>query len=274
VFIKTAKYHDPKTGRPAVRGKSHPWPFSTRFSCGATPKKAEVFGVAGRRILRRGDRLFSATEPPQVSEQIGVVLVFCGLFLAGGGLCLLGLRGLGVLLGRTPRRRLLVPLAACGAGLVIGATPIAAQRVWLAVVGLGPRERVVEGRVALTLTGWDRKDYGILRGRTDIEILEMSNPDVTDETLAILAGLPRLREVSLDDSQVGDTGLETLRALPALVTLRLARTRITAGPVEAFLRAAPPGLEQLDVSGNGIPAAPLRAWKNAAPAGVQRRYLN
>jgi hypothetical protein len=32
----------------AVRGKSHPWPFST---C-ATPQKAEV-GVAKRRILRR-----------------------------------------------------------------------------------------------------------------------------------------------------------------------------------------------------------------------------
>lgn len=209
-----------------------------------------------------------------MSEQIGVVLVFLGLFLLCGGLFVLGLRGLRVLFGTAPARRLLVPLALCGAGLVIGAAPIAAQRVWLAVVGLGPRERVVEGRVAITLTGWDRTDYSFLRGRPDVEILELSNPDVTDETLDILRDLPRLRELSLDDSQVSDAGLDRLRTFPALVSLRLARTKITAGGVEAFLQAPPPHLEQLDVSGNGIPAAPLRAWKNAAPAGTARRYLN
>lgn len=209
-----------------------------------------------------------------MSEQIGAVLVFLGLFLLCGGLFVFGLRGLRVLFGKAPARRLLVPLALCAAGLVIGAAPIAAQRVWLAVVGLGPRERVVEGRVAITLTGWDRKDYSFLRGRPDVEILELSNPDVTDETLDILRDLPRLRELSLDDSQVTDAGLGRLRAFPALVSLRLARTKITPDGVDAFLQAPPPRLEQLDVSGNGIPAAPLRAWKNAAPEGAARRYLN
>ncbi|NBV47365.1 MAG: hypothetical protein EBR86_17450 [Planctomycetia bacterium] len=209
-----------------------------------------------------------------MSEQIGAILVFLGLFLLCGGLVVAAARGVGVALGRIRARRLLVPLALCGLGLVVGATPLVAQRVWFAVVGLGPRERVVDGRRAMVLTGWDRQGYEFLRTRPDIEILELANPDVTDETVAILGDLPRLRELTLDGSQVTDAALATLRSFPALVTLRVARTKITAEGVRAFLEEPPPALEQFDVSGNGIPAAALRAWRNAAPPGVERRYLN
>jgi len=209
-----------------------------------------------------------------VSEQIGAVLVFLGLFLLCGGLVVAAVRGVGVAIGRIPARRLLVPLALCGLGLAVGAAPLVAQRVWLAVIGLGPRERVVEGRRALVLTGWDRQGYEFLRSRPDVEILELANPDVTDETVEILRDLPRLRELTLNDSQVTDAGLAALRSLASLVTLRVARTKITADGVRAFLEEPPPALEQFDVSGNGIPAAALRAWRNAAPPGVERRYLN
>jgi hypothetical protein len=58
------------------------------------------------------------------------------------------------------------------------------------------------------------------------------------------------------------------------VTLRAARTKISADGVRAFLEDPPPRLEQIDVSGNGIPAAPLHAWRNAAPPGRERRSLN
>jgi len=217
-----------------------------------------------------------------MSEQVGAVLVFVGLFLVlSGSLVLLG-RSLRVLFGRVERRRLLAPLVLVGAGLVIGAVPFAAQRAWMAFVGLGERERVVDGRKALVLTGWDRADYSILARKSDVEILEMGNADVDDATLGLLAGMSRLRELTLNDSRVGDAGLAALKALPELESLRIARTAVTAEGVAAFLADPPPKLREIDVSGNSIPTAILRKWKNAgagtaeAPEAValERRYVN
>jgi len=217
-----------------------------------------------------------------MSEQVGAVLVFVGLFLVlSGSLVLLG-RSLRVLFGRVERRRLLAPLVLVGAGLVIGAVPFAAQRAWMAFVGLGERERVVDGRKALVLTGWDRADYSILARKSDVEILEMGNADVDDATLGLLAGMSRLRELTLNDSRVGDAGLAALKALPELESLRIARTAVTAEGVAAFLADPPPKLREIDVSGNSIPTAILRKWKNAgagtaeAPESValERRYVN
>lgn len=217
-----------------------------------------------------------------MSEQVGAVLVFVGLFLVlSGSLVLLG-RSLRVLFGRVERRRLLAPLVLVGAGLVIGAVPFAAQRAWMAFVGLGERERVVDGRKALVLTGWDRADYSILARKSDVEILEMGNADVDDDTIGLLAGMSRLRELTLNDSRVGDAGLAALKALPELESLRIARTAVTAEGVAAFLADPPPKLREIDVSGNSIPTAILRKWKNAgagtaeAPESValERRYVN
>jgi len=217
-----------------------------------------------------------------MSEQVGAVLVFVGLFLVlSGSLVLLG-RSLRVLFGRVERRRLLAPLLLVGAGLVIGAVPFAAQRAWMAFVGLGERERVVDGRKALVLTGWDRADYSILARKSDVEILEMGNADVDDDTIGLLAGMSRLRELTLNDSRVGDAGLAALKALPELESLRIARTAVTAEGVAAFLADPPPKLREIDVSGNSIPTAILRKWKNAgagtaeAPESValERRYVN
>lgn len=33
------------------------------------------------------------------------------------------------------------------------------------------------------MTGWDRQDYGVLNGLKDVVVLQMANPDVSDETL-------------------------------------------------------------------------------------------
>jgi hypothetical protein len=209
-----------------------------------------------------------------MSEQIGVVLIFVGLGLLLAGLASLAFRGLAVVLGRGSARRLRWSLALVAAGLVVGAVPFVWQEAYLAIVGLGPRERVVEGSPAVVLTGWDRDDYSFLATRPEIEILEMANPDVTDATLDLLTALPRLAELTLNDTQVTDAGLAKLALLPALRILRIARTRITPAGVQEFLAAPPPRLTQLDVSGCGIPTAPLRAWKNAAPPGTERRYVN
>lgn len=219
-----------------------------------------------------------------MSEQIGAVLVFAGLFLLLSGSAVLIVRGARVLFGRIDRRRLLGPLLLVGAGLVVGAVPFVAQRAWMAIVGLGERERIVEGHKALVLTGWDRHDYAILASKRDVEILEMGNADVDDATLGFLVGMERLRELTLNDSGLTDAGLETLRGLPALESLRIARTKVTPEGVRALLDDPPPRLREIDVSGNGIPTSILRRWKNAGgPEGgaaadgalaLERRYVN
>jgi hypothetical protein len=221
-----------------------------------------------------------------MSEQIGAVLVFVGLFLATSGLLVFIGRSVRVLLGRTERRRLLGPAALLAAGLVIGAIPFATQRLYFSIVGLAERERVVDGRAALVLTGWDRSDYSILATKPGVEILEMGNADVTDETLDLLAGLPKLRELTLNDSRITDEGLGKLRALARLESLRIARTAVTPEGVAAFLADAPPHFREIDVTGNNVPTSILRKWKNAAATGdgappadgqaatPERRYVN
>ena len=219
-----------------------------------------------------------------MGEQVGVVLVFLGLFLVlSGSLVLVG-RSLRVLLGKVDRRRLLGPLLLVSTGLVVGAAPFVAQRAWMAIVGLGERERIVDGRRALVLTGWDRPDYSILASKRDVEILEMGNGNVDDATLDLLAGMERLRELTLNDTKITDAGLVKLKALPNLESLRIARTAVTADGVRTFLEDAPEGLREIDVSGNGIPTSILRTWKNAAKGdgesaadgsvALERRYVN
>ena len=165
------------------------------------------------------------------------------------------------------------PLMLVLAGLIIGAIPFAAEHAYEFVFGLSERERVINGERYLTLTGWDRKDYGaILARKKDVAVLEMGNPDVTDETLTLLTELPQLKELTLYDTMITDAGLETLKKLPALESLRLGQTKVTKEGIAAFLAEPPPKLKHIDVSGNSIPASALRKWKNADPE--HRRYVN
>ena len=221
-----------------------------------------------------------------MNEIIGATLIFLGLLLAAAGLVWLVGRSLAVLVRRRTVRQLLQPLLLLTAGLVVGAVPFAYQHAYLAIVGLGERERVIGGERALNLTGWDREDYEILKNKADVAILEMGNKDVTDDTIAMLGELPKLKELTLNDSSVTDAGLAKLAHLPQLESLRIARTQVTVEGVRAFLAAPPPRLRQIDVSGNDIPTSILRQWKNAAGglqdgqnpphkiAGGERRYVN
>ena len=221
-----------------------------------------------------------------MNEIIGAALIFLGLLLSAAGLLWLVGRGIGLLLRRRTVRQLLQPLLLLTAGLVIGAVPFVYQHAYLAIVGLGERERVIGGERALNLTGWDRAGYGILKDKADVAILEMGNKDVTDDTLGLLDDLPNLKELTLNDSSVTDAGLAKLAQLPKLESLRIARTQVTAEGVRAFLAAPPPRLRQIDVSGNEIPTGILRQWKNAAGgqgagqnspqrlADGERRYVN
>jgi hypothetical protein len=134
---------------------------------------------------------------------------------------------------------------------------------------LGPRERVVDGEVHLTLTGWDRSDYSFLRNKPDTAVLQMANADVTDDTLEYLRGMTHLRELDLSGTAVTDRGLTALDGLP-LEKLHLARTRVTDAGVREHLTPLQT-LRLLDVSGTQVSDEALAAWKKARPG---RRALH
>lgn len=225
-----------------------------------------------------------------MSEVVGVGLLFGGLALLVFGLFWLVVqawRSSGTLLaaalflttplgpliyGLVHFRKSLKPLVLVLAGLIIGAVPFAFSHGLELLLGLGERERIIAGERHLVLTGWDRTDYNILSSRQDVVVLEMGNPDVSDETLRLLLPLTKLRELTLNDSGISDDGLRLLRQLPALESLRIARTKITKDGIADFLTEPPTNLKELDVSGNSIPASALRKWKNQEP-GI-RRYVN
>ena len=153
--------------------------------------------------------------------------------------------------------------------LAAGGAATAAGMYVARYVDLGPRRQVVDGEVHLTLTGWDRDEYAVLRQEREAVVVLMANPDVTDATLEHLRGMDKLRELDLNDTAITDGGLRTLALLPALEQLYVARTRLGDAAFGDFLSAAP-RLNRVDVRGTEVAASTLRNWKNAAPG---RQYL-
>ncbi|WP_152052789.1 hypothetical protein [Tautonia marina] len=167
--------------------------------------------------------------------------------------------------------RLRWPLGLLLIGLVVGAIPLA----WTglrAQIDLGPLDRQVDGERHLTLTGWDRpaSDYdAALASRRDAVVLQMANPDVTDEVVAGIDGMDTLRELDLNDSAVTDEALATIAARPALEALRMARTQITDEGFREHL-ANKESIDNLDVRGTAVSPETLAAWVAAKPG---RRVL-
>src|SRR5262249_40161194 len=153
------------------------------------------------------------------------------------------------------------PLLVILLGAAIVATPMAVNRYQQYFLDLGPRDKMVDGERHVTLTGWDEDDYTVVRLMPDVVVLQMANPDVTDETLDYLSGLKKPRELDLKDTKVTDAGLKQLAELPSLQILRLRGTKITADGFKEHL-APLPGLLQLDMRGTQVPSAALRSWKN------------
>ncbi|MFV0442255.1 MAG: hypothetical protein ACK5Q5_01645 [Planctomycetaceae bacterium] len=154
------------------------------------------------------------------------------------------------------------PLGVILAGLLISAAPAIYTRV--APVDLGPHIAQVDGETHITLTGWDQQNYAPLRQWPDVVVLQMANADVTNETLRLLAGDQRLRELDISDSQVTDAGLAIVDDLPALEILRLKNCKITdAGFKEHLLLH--PKLMRLELTGTQVTPEVIREWRKANP---------
>jgi hypothetical protein len=127
---------------------------------------------------------------------------------------------------------------------------------------LEPRERIVNGELHLTLTGWGVADYSFLEKKHAAVVLQMANPDVTDQTLSYLRGMEQLRELDLNDTQVTDDGLRVVAGLPRLEELRLARTKISDEGFRKLL-SAKESLVKLDLTGTKVKGKSKREWKKA-----------
>ncbi len=183
------------------------------------------------------------------------------------GLATLILPPVGLVFAARHPRRGVVPLILGAVSVLVAAAP--AVYILTVPLDLGPREKLVDGQRHLTLTGWDRKNYSLLKFKPDVVVLQMANPDVTDQALEPLKDLKALRELDLSDTQVTDAGLKVLKDLPALATLRLARTRITDQGFQDALFAQE-SLMQLDLRGTQVSHETARAWRDAKPG---RRVL-
>lgn len=162
------------------------------------------------------------------------------------------------------------PLAILVLGLALAVGTIAINRLVVNRLSLGPREKVVDGELHITLTGWDQSDYSPLELKKETVVLQMANPDVVDETLDHLAGMTRLRELDLNDSKITDQGLGKIAALPALRILRLRGTAVTnEGFVEHLLPKETLG--EIDARETAISSKTLREWKNANKE--ERKFL-
>jgi hypothetical protein len=155
-----------------------------------------------------------------------------------------------------------------GAATVV--SPYGIKYLQQQLIDLGDRQRVVNGELHITLTGWNKKDYSLLELLPDTVVLQMANADVTDETLKYLHGMDSLRELDLNDSQVTDAGLKLLSQLPNLQQLRLRNTWITDAGFQGSL-APMESLRMVDVTGTHVEGRTLRKWKNAKPD--EREYL-
>jgi hypothetical protein len=231
---------------------------------------SRVFSIVGRALESEGAHEWMDTRAFYLQSG-GVALTFIGwIWLIvrafrhnrGWGTGIFAVPPVAFIFTAYHPRKGLVPLAVCLSSLLIAITP--ALYTLYVPVDLGEREKLVLGQRHLTLTGWDRRDYGLLRLKHDTVVLQMANADVTDETINLLRDMTVLEELDLNGTQVTDAGLAVLKDLPVLSRLRLARTKITnKGFADNLL--AKDSLLSLDLSGTDVERQIIEQWRTAKP---------
>jgi hypothetical protein len=149
-------------------------------------------------------------------------------------------------------------------GVAVAAAPFVINHYYQFPRDLGPLEKNVDGELHITLTGWQPKDmdYMVLKQRPETIVLQMANPDVTDQTLEYLRGLKKLRVLDLSDTQVTDEGLQVLKELSNLQVLYLNRTKITDDGVRQAIFPLQ-SLNELSVRNTQVTKKTREEWRAA-----------
>jgi hypothetical protein len=178
-----------------------------------------------------------------------------------GSVALLLLVVLIVSIRRWPRSRW--PLRLFLAGIALTAAPFAYTHLIEPIIFhyfRPPYIATVDGEIHVTLTGIPNYDYAKLSRFQDAAVLQMANPDVTDETLKRLGAFTQLKELDLDDTSITDAGLAELRDCSRLERLRLKNTKITDAGFRAHLLDRD-SLMEIDVRDTAVASKTLREWK-------------
>ena len=193
-------------------------------------------------------------------ERIGSVSIIIGTVLGSIAILWLIERLLRVLFTRGSWKLLKRPMTLMLVSLLLTGVPLLVNYAMTHFSSLGPLNKIVSGERHLTLTGWDRNDYSVIATLQDTVVLQMANADVTDETLQLIKGMQKLRELDLNNSQVTDKGLAVLASLPNLRDLRLARTKITDDGFRFHLMEKE-SLKSLELTGTNVASKTIREWK-------------
>jgi hypothetical protein len=157
-------------------------------------------------------------------------------------------------------------------GILLAATPFAYTHLIEPIVFhfvRPPYVAEVNGETHVTLTGIANYDYAKLVRFQDAVVLQMANPEVTDETLKKLANFKQLKELDLNDTAITDAGLAELRNCPRLEKLRLKGTKITDAGFHTYLMDRE-NLMEIDMRDTVVASKTLRDWKKQKE---DRKYL-
>lgn len=221
----------------------------------------------------------------QLDEQTGVLILAVGLGLVAIGYLWLVVRAFGtrlwwglvafllapvggIVYALVHARRAIWPGIVMLVGALTAASPVALNKLFPPIIA--PIQNVTTGETDLTVTGQKDFDYSTLAAKTDLTVLQMANPDVTDATLDSLKGMSKLKRLDLSDTAITDAGLAVLGTLPALEDVKLARTKITDAGMKKLLADAK-SLKEIDARGTTVATGTLRDWKNADKDA--RKYL-
>lgn len=220
---------------------------------------------------------------PQLDERTGFAILVAGLCLVGVGLLWFVARGFGtgtkwgvvalvpvvnLLFPAFHFRRAAAPLVLVLLGGLVAATPYGLNAI------LGHRvstDAVVEEKPTedrITLTRADPAQYPKVREKATWAVVQWANPDVTDEHVEWLRGMTELRELDLNTAAITDESLAVIATLPKLESLRIGCPNITD---EGFRKHILPlaNLKQLDLTGSKVKRSTAGEWTNAKPGRVR-----
>ena len=152
---------------------------------------------------------------------------------------------------------LVIPL-----GAAVAVAPIVINKFHLIEVEQKPIEKTVEGEPTLTVTGLKDFDYATLKEKPYLEVLQMANGDVTDQTLEYLKGMTKLRQLDLSNTQITDDGLKVLKELPKLEVLQLNGTKVTDDGVRQYIFPLE-SLMELSLQRTKVTKATRLEWRDA-----------
>jgi len=177
---------------------------------------------------------------------------------------------------RPPRRRRSIPMfVRCGLGVLVVLGLSAAIIIQTRISRQRPIINEIERARGLYGTRFEQNQgihydwlgriadaLGLDRAASDIVVVELNGPNVTDATLACLEGLPTLETLVLDGRQITDDSLKQLAGITGLRRLVLRDTSVTDDGL-LHLKGLR-GLKLLSLCGSEITDAGLVQLKDLA----------